>query len=567
MNFLIILSLFILANLTNRKLEEQYDIVIIGGGLAGLTAAFESDLKSNGSLKIALIEQTSDFAGNTNRSTSGINLLETEPQTKNNIIDNYTVFYSDTMKSGKNINNPSLVSTFINGSKTLYDYFANNFDTDITSLGILGGHSVARTHRPTNSNYVIGSYLINKVSEKVKKIDNIKILFNSTVIELLKNDTNNKIYGLKYKETDSEENNTIYCKAIILTSGGYGYDFGENGLLNEFVPQYMNYPTTNGELTLGTGIKLARAIGADLVDMNQVQIHPTGFVDLKDRYTKKKFLAPELLRGVGGILINKNGERFCNELGTREYVTEKIIQNCEKEDTEEIDQYESFLLMNQEMAADFGNNFYFYKDVQGYISEHDNFTIMAKELNIDYDTLENTIYKYNEAFETQLDEFNKTTFLHKFDINKTVYSMIITPSIHYTMGGIKINNKGEVLNSKGEKINGLFGAGEVTGGVHGGDRLGGNSLTECGVYGRISADSAVDYILNNNEKANNGHRYFLNNKKSGLNAGAIVGIVIPVVFTVVITSFIMFLSMKSEMNIGNIKEKKGPHNFIYMDKL
>ena len=121
--------------------------------------------------------------------------------------------------------------------------------------------------------------------------------------------------------------------------------------------------------------------------------------------------------------------------------------------------------------------------------------------------------------------------------------------------------------SKDEKINGLFGAGEVTGGVHGGDRLGGNSLTECGVYGRISADSAVDYILNNNEKANNGHRYFLNNKKSGLNAGAIVGIVIPVVFTVVITSFIMFLSMKSEMNIGNIKEKKGPHNFIYMDKL
>ena len=101
MNFLIILSLFILANLTNRKLEEQYDIVIIGGGLAGLTAAFESDLKSNGSLKIALIEQTSDFAGNTNRSTSGINLLETEPQTKNNIIDNYTVFYSDTMKAAK----------------------------------------------------------------------------------------------------------------------------------------------------------------------------------------------------------------------------------------------------------------------------------------------------------------------------------------------------------------------------------------------------------------------------------------------------------------------------------
>ena len=112
----------------------------------------------------------------------------------------------------------------------------------------------------------------------------------------------------------------------------------------------MNYPTTNGELTLGSGIKLGRAIGADLVDMDQVQIHPTGFVDLKDRYVKKKFLAPELLRGVGGILINEKGERFCNELGTRDYVTGKITENCQKQDNKKIEQYESFLLMNQEMA-------------------------------------------------------------------------------------------------------------------------------------------------------------------------------------------------------------------------
>ena len=224
------------------------------------------------------------------------------------------------MKSGKYINNPSLVSTFINGTKTLYDYYTNNFDIDITLLGILGGHSVARTHRPTNSNYVIGSYLINKVSEKVKAYDNIKILYNATVNESLKNETTNEIYGLKYKKESDINENIIYCKAIILTSGGYGHDFGENGLLKEFVPQYMNYPTTNGELTLGSGIKLGRAIGADLVDMDQVKIHPTGFVDLKDRYVKKKFLAPELLRGVGGILINEKGERFCNELGTRDYV-------------------------------------------------------------------------------------------------------------------------------------------------------------------------------------------------------------------------------------------------------
>ena len=99
------------------------------------------------------------------------------------------------MKSGKYINDPSLVSTFINGTKTLYDYYTDNFGIDITLLGRLGGHSVERTHRPTDSNNVIGPYLVKKVSEKVKNINNIKILYDSKVTHLLKNGTNNIIYG------------------------------------------------------------------------------------------------------------------------------------------------------------------------------------------------------------------------------------------------------------------------------------------------------------------------------------------------------------------------------------
>ena len=383
MNFLSIFS-FSLIGIAIKTSDEQYDLIIIGGGLAGLTAAYESNMKSNISLNIALIEGLSDIGGNSNRATSGINLLETEPQRRKNIIDNYTIFYQDTMKSGKNINDPLLVSTFINGTKTLYDYYTNNFGIDITLLGQLGGHSVARTHRPTDSNFVIGSYLISKVSQVVKNSNKITIYYNSTLTELLKNENNNEVYGLKYKRNNESTDNKIYCDAIILTSGGYGHDFGDDGLLKEFVPEYMNFPTTNGEQTIGSGVKLGRKIGAQLIDMKQVQIHPTGFVDPKNRYNKKKFLAPELLRGVGGILINENGQRFCNELGTRDYVTEKVLQNCKKQDTDEIDQYESYLLMNQEMANEFGNNFYFYKDVQGFIEQHSNFSELSKSVGIDY---------------------------------------------------------------------------------------------------------------------------------------------------------------------------------------
>ena len=501
--FMLIISIIVVEAKNLRDSYEEYDLVIIGGGLAGLTAAYESYLKTNNTLKILLIEQMSSLGGNSKRATSGINFLETDPQKTSKIDDNYHLFFNDTLKSGKNLNDPHLLDTFSKGKKFLYDYYTNIFGVDIKLVGQLGGHSVARTHRPTDSRFVIGFYLISKISKKILESSNIKIYYNSTVIKLLKNETNNKIYGLKYKKDNSEY--TIYCKAIILSSGGYGHDFGGHGLLNEYAPELMNFPSTNGDFSKGSGVKLGREIGADLVDMDKVQVHPTGFVDPKNRYVKDKFLAPELLRGVGGILVNENGDRFCNELGTRDYVTNKIKENCKKQDTDKIDQYECFLLMNEEMAVEFGNHFNYYKDFKGFILEHENFIEMSKSLNIDYKRIENTINMYNDAYDKKIvDKYNKTTFLHKFDLNKKIFSMVITPSVHYTMGGLKINNRSEVIDKNGKPINGLFGAGEVTGGVHGGNRLGGNSLAECGVFGRIAADSAVNYITKNKNVLNTG---------------------------------------------------------------
>ena len=500
---MLIISIIVVEAKNLRDSYEEYDLVIIGGGLAGLTAAYESYLKTNNTLKILLIEQMSSLGGNSKRATSGINFLETDPQKTSKIDDNYHLFFNDTLKSGKNLNDPHLLDTFSKGKKFLYDYYTNIFGVDIKLVGQLGGHSVARTHRPTDSKFVIGFYLISKISKKILESSDIKIYYNSTVIKLLKNETNNKIYGLKYKKDNSEY--TIYCKAIILSSGGYGHDFGGHGLLNEYAPELMNFPSTNGDFSKGSGVKLGREIGADLVDMDKVQVHPTGFVDPKNRYVKDKFLAPELLRGVGGILVNENGDRFCNELGTRDYVTNKIKENCKKQDTDKIDQYECFLLMNEEMAVEFGNHFNYYKDFKGFILEHENFIEMSKSLNIDYKRIENTINMYNDAYDKKIvDKYNKTTFLHKFDLNKKIFSMVITPSVHYTMGGLKINNRSEVIDKNGKPINGLFGAGEVTGGVHGGNRLGGNSLAECGVFGRIAADSAVNYIAKNKNELNTG---------------------------------------------------------------
>ena len=473
----------------------DYDLIIVGSGLAGLTAAFESDKLFKGQKKILVLEKMPKFGGNSAKATSGINMLNTPLQEKERVIDSFEIFYKDTMKSGKNLSQPKLVSTVVNDSHYLFDFFTKEIGSDISKLGILGGHSVARTHRPTKE--TIGYHLVDTVYKKVKDIKSIQIIFNATVCELITNEKKTSITGIKYYLNENTKDVIeLKTKSVILATGGFGHDFdSEDSLLKEFVPDKMKFPTTNGKQTQGIGVKIARKIGIGLTDMNQVQIHPTGFVNLDDRYAKNKILAPELLRGVGGILINQKGERFCNELGTRDYVSQKIIQNCEMAKDGSITQYESYMLINQKAIDVYGGKVDFYIK-KGYLRKYDSIKIFTEKMGISkyYDNLIKTIKEYNESADKKLDQFGKKVFPQKFDLNDYIYVGVITPSIHYCMGGLTMTQNGELIKTDGKIMNGLFGAGEVTGGVHGGNRLGGNSLMECGVFGRRAARAAVEYV-------------------------------------------------------------------------
>ena len=473
----------------------DYDLIIVGSGLAGLTAAFESDKLFKGEKKILILEKMPKFGGNSAKATSGINMLNTPLQEKEGVKDSFEIFYKDTMKSGKNLSQPKLVSTVVNDSHYLFNFFTKEIGSDISKLGILGGHSVARTHRPTKE--TVGYHLVDTVYKKVKDIKSIKVIFNATVCELITDEKKTGIKGIKYYLNENTQDVIeLKTKSVILATGGFGHDFdSEDSLLKEFVPDKMKFPTTNGKQTQGIGVKIARKIGIGLTDMNQVQIHPTGFFNLNDRYAKNKILAPELLRGVGGILINQKGERFCNELGTRDYVSQKIIQNCEMAKDDSITQYESFMLINQKAIDVYGGKVDFYIK-KGYLRKFDSFKIFTEKMGISkyYDNLIKTIKEYNESADKKLDQFGKKVFPQKFDLNDYIYVGIITPSIHYCMGGLTMTENGELIKTDGKIMNGLFGAGEVTGGVHGGNRLGGNSLMECGVFGRRAARAAVEYV-------------------------------------------------------------------------
>ncbi|GBG88332.1 hypothetical protein CBR_g46898, partial [Chara braunii] len=242
-----------------------------------------------------------------------------------------------------------------------------------------------------------------------------------------------------------------------------------------------------------------------------VQLHPTGFVDPADPTNPTKFLAPEALRGCGGILLNQKGERFVNELTTRDAATKAIMENCEHlpielvrnaggsingvvvsehfydEDALKSLPISAYMVLTEDGVFQFDRAIAEFYISKGLIRKFENAAAFAKDFALPVHAVTETLENYGRVKE---DPFGKKTFPTLFSSKEHIYVLIITPSLHYTMGGLKFDSNGQILKDNGDKIPGLFGAGEVTGGLHGGNRLAGNSLLECVVYGRIAGVNA-----------------------------------------------------------------------------
>jgi len=226
--------------------------------------------------------------------------------------------------------------------------------------------------------------------------------------------------------------------------------------------------------------------------MDKVQIHPTGWVDPSDPHNQNKILAAELMRGVGGMLINDDGKRFCNELGTRAYVTDKMLSHDEDyarsgkwNITNEIP---TFALVLSSSAADDGKKHVDHYSHKGLLTKIEGIDELAKWMAQDVEQLRETFLQYRKDAEEGADQWGKKSFqgLPSSDLdNEVFYAGRVTPVLHYCMGGITIDSEGNVLDEDKNIIQGLYAAGEVTGGVHGNNRLGGNSLLECTVFGTI----------------------------------------------------------------------------------
>ena len=488
------------------------DVVVIGAGGAGMTAAMTA---ADAGQKVVILESQAMVGGNSARATGGMNAAKTVYQDENEFdqaagvektlataaekyADNETItalaktvseqwaayqanptgyFDSvelmelDTMVGGKGINDPELVKTLCEGTADAIDWLDENGIT-LHNVSSFGGASVKRIHRPVNEEgkvVSVGAYMIPLLQENCEK-RGIDIVLNTTVDTIL-TDANGAAMGVS--GTDKDGNTVVVnAKSVILATGGFGANLD---MVTQYKPELAGFMTTNAAGAQGQGIEMATAIGAGTVDMDQIQIHPTVEANTAALIT-------EGLRGDGAILVNANGERFVDEVGTRDVVSAAEIAQPGSY---------SWLIVDQAMAdASSVIQGYIKK---GYTKTGATYEELAKELDVDPAAFANTMETWNGYVEAKNDpDFGRTSFANPLN-NGPYYAIKVTAGVHHTMGGVTINSATEVLKEDGTVIPGLFAAGEVTGGVHGANRLGGTAVADFVVFGRIAGESAANY--------------------------------------------------------------------------
>jgi FAD-dependent fumarate reductase len=480
--------------------------IVIGAGLAGLSAASQL-IEHN--VPVVMLERFSKPGGNSIKASSGINGAPTRFQALSGFSDPDTSFYTDTVKSAGAVfeldkgRREDLIGVLTNGSKSAVEWLVDVKGIDLSVVSRLGGHSCARTHRGAGSTPP-GASIVLTLLKSLQQSELFTLETECIVTRVLQDETENVVEGVEY-ECVAEEKGTERLKKtlygpVIFATGGFAGDSAKEGMLATYRPDLVGFPSTNSARPGSQA--LLTAVGAQLIDMEQVQVHPTSFVDSSDVENPVKFLAAELLRGEGGVLLF-NGERFVNEMETRKIVTDTIVALPTAKDSggAKLKQWDIQLVLDEGVYENASSHvgFYIFKKLM-----HKTIISALPHPQAALKTLKT----YSAAAKgSESDAYGRKTFGHwklnegEASMESVVYVGRVTPAIHFTMGGVVINGEGQVIQSGLEKpIGGLWAAGEVTGGVHGENRLGGSSLLECVVFGRRAGDGVAKHLRNKEEK-------------------------------------------------------------------
>jgi fumarate reductase flavoprotein subunit len=456
-----------------ETIEMTADVVVIGGGGAGLSAAVTAH--QNGATVIVL-EKMPRLGGNTILSGGAYNAVDPGRQEAQGIEDSIEKHYEQTLAGGDFEGNPELVRVLVENAYPGIEWLEGlgmKFNDEVFT--VLGG-LWPRAHKPSTP---LGTGFIDTYSKYIEANDGIEVMLDSEAYELIVED--GKVAGVKA----SHFNDNLIVKAnngVILATGGFGANIEMRDEYNENWPALTNLKSTNHPGATGDGIYMAEAVGANLIGMNNIQLLPLG-----DPATGS--LSGNIEQGVENrIFVNLEGNRFVDEGARRDVMTLALME-----------QTDSFLYVILDSTnyptPETTNNFN--ETIEELISQGrafkgDTLEELAEQINVNSENLINAVNTFNEAVENGgPDEFGRTLFDRKIEAGP-FYAGPRVPTVHHTMGGVEINEQSQVLDANGHPIPGLFAAGEVTGGIHGTNRLGGNALADITVFGRIAGLSAAN---------------------------------------------------------------------------
>lgn len=454
---------------TERTAETiDVDVVVVGAGGAGLTAATTAAQQG---AKVLVIEKMPLVGGNSLRATGGMNAADTKYQADLGITDSTVeTFIEDTMNGGHQVNDIQLVTVMAEQSSAAIDWLTE-IGAPLPQVAATGGTKHKYLHEPADGS-AVGPYLVEKLQAAAEKAG-VTIMLSTEATELVAE--GDRIVGVLAQ--DAEHEYTINAGAVVLATGGFGSNFE---MLAGYNPALANAVTTNHSGADGSGINMAVAAGAGTVDMEQIQLHPTV-------YQENGMLVSESVRSMGGILVNAEGKRFTNDMSTRDAVSAAEL--------EQPGAY-AYIIFDQRVVDHL-------KSCTKYINsgltvQGDTYEELAAAIGYDDAAAKAFVESmniWNAAVAAGEDaEFGRSNGMDEDLATAPYYAIKIAPGIHHTMGGVSINTDAEVLDTNGNVIPGLFAAGEVAGGVHGGNRIGGNAVCDFVVFGRIAGNSAANAV-------------------------------------------------------------------------
>ncbi|MGK8934740.1 flavocytochrome c [Pluralibacter gergoviae] len=446
----------------DARAPKSYNVVVVGSGGAGLAAAIQAHDEG---ASVLIVEKMPTIGGNTIKASAGMNAAETRFQRVKGIQDSKELFYAETLKGGGNKNNPELLQRFVENAPEAIEWLARRgiMLNDITTTG---GMSIDRTHRPRDGS-AVGGYLISGLVRNVNK-RGIDVMLDTEVDEILFD--GGEVRGVRLL-TDEKEVITVQAKSVVVATGGFS---ANSQMVVKYRPDLEGFVTTNHKGATGGGIALLERIGANTVDMGEIQIHPT--VEQNTSY-----LISESIRGGGAILVNQQGERFYNEMATRDKVSAAIIA---------LPEHYAYIVFDEHVRAK--NRAADEYIAKGLVTSASSPRELAATLGLEEDAFLATLERYNGFVAKQHDDdYGRTTAL-RAPINEGPFHAIrIAPGVHHTMGGVTVNTRTEVLNARQQVIPGAFAAGEVVGGIHGGNRIGGNAVADIIIFGTLAGHQAA----------------------------------------------------------------------------